>query len=574
MPVKRITRRDYAGTDSLPESLHPVLRRIYSTRNITRPEQLDTSLNCLLPYQRLLGMERAVALLFKAIKNRQRILIVADYDADGATGCALAIRGLQTMGAADVQYLVPSRFEFGYGLSPELAEVAAGLEPGLLVTVDNGISSIEGVQRARAHGIDVLVTDHHLARESLPEANVIINPNQPDDSFESKSLAGVGVVFYVLAALRAYLRDNHWFTGNGLPEPNLAAFLDLVALGTVADVVPLDFNNRILVAQGLARIRAGRCVPGISALLAVAKRQPARTSASDLGFAVGPRLNAAGRLEDMALGIECLLCDDPGQALLMARQLDELNRERREIQREMQDLAEHEMSVMAMDSDLPVGLCLYQDDWHQGVIGILASKIKDKWHRPVIAFANDRDGLLKGSARSVKTVHMRDLLDSIARREPDLIIRFGGHAMAAGLSIRSENFARFCRVFDREVRLHLGADELDGTILTDGDLGSADMTLALAAKIEDAGPWGQEFPEPLFDGIFNLVERRVVGDRHLKLLLRLPGSGNTYEAMAFFTDDQNWPQQVDRVQLVYRLNVNEYLGNRKLQLITEHIEPL
>lgn len=554
--------------------MHPVLRRVYSARNITSTDELDTSLNRLLPYRELLGIDQAVTLLFDAVKNRRRILIVADYDADGATGCAVAIRGLKTMGATDIQYLVPSRFEFGYGLSPELVEVAAGLEPDLIVTVDNGISSIEGVQLARARGIDVLITDHHLARDRLPDANVIVNPNQPGDTFPSKNLAGVGVVFYILAALRAYLRDINWFADNGIKEPNLASLLDLVALGTVADVVPLDFNNRVLVAQGLARIRAGRGIPGIDALLSVAKRSPGRIAASDLGFAVGPRLNAAGRLEDMSLGIECLLCDDAGQALNMAGKLDELNRERREIQQEMQEFAEQEVAALATGGDLPFGVCLYKEDWHQGVVGILASKIKDKWNRPVIAFANDRDGLIKGSARSVKDVHIRDLLDSIAGREPGLIIRFGGHAMAAGLSIQADNFERFRSVFDAEVRQHLQAEDLGGTILTDGDLTANDMKLSLAESIDSAGPWGHEFPEPLFDGIFEIADRKIVAEKHLKLRLKVQDSSLTCDAMAFFTDDEDLPRQVDRVRLVYRLNVNEYFGNRNLQMIVEHIEPL
>lgn len=574
MPARKIIRRDCSRQHTLPDYVHPVLRRIYSARNITSTAELDTSINGMLPYRELLGIEQAVQLLSAAIKDGKRILVVADYDADGATGCAVAMRGLRAMGAADLHYLVPSRFDFGYGLSPELAEVAAGLKPDLLLTVDNGISSIEGVRLARARGMDVLITDHHLARDSLPEANVIVNPNQPGDPFPSKNLAGVGVVFYILAALRAYLREADWFAETGIREPNLASLLDLVALGTVADVVPLDFNNRVLVAQGLARIRAGRGVPGINSLLEVAKRKPAGITASDLGFAVGPRLNAAGRLEDMSLGIECLLCDDAGRALAMARKLDELNRERRGIQQEMQEFAEAEMSVLATDGDLPFGVCLYKDDWHQGVVGILASKVKDKWNRPVIAFADDRDGLIKGSARSVKAVHIRDLLDSIARREPDLIIRFGGHAMAAGLTIRRDDFDRFSTEFDVEVRRHLHDDDLAGSVLTDGDLCNEDINMSLAEAIDNAGPWGHEFPEPLFDGVFEVAERRIVAEKHLKLLLRLPDSDQTLEAMAFFTDDQDWPSSVRQVQAVYRLNINEYYGNSKLQLIVEHLEPV
>ena len=570
---KRIVRREPAPNHSLPPSLHPVLQRIYSARNIARPEELDTSLTALLPYQSLLGIDQAVSLLTAALTAHKRILILADYDADGATGCALAIRGLRAMGATDVHYLVPSRFNFGYGLSPEIVKVAADLQPNLLVTVDNGISSLEGVRLARSMGMEVLVTDHHLPREQLPDANVIVNPNQPGDGFPSKCLAGVGVMFYILAALRAALRQSNWFADNHLQEPNLAALLDLVALGTVADVVPLDFNNRILVAQGLARIRSGRGVPGINALLTVAKRQPGRINAGDLGFAVAPRLNAAGRLEDMSLGIECLLCDDAVQAMAMATQLDELNRERREIQQEMQLLADREMATLELSGNLPFGLCLYKESWHQGVIGILAAKIKDKWNRPVIAFAADRDGLLKGSARSVAAVHIRDLLDAIAVRAPHLIDRFGGHAMAAGLTIRHEVLEEFRRLFDAEVRRHLSADDLAGTIVTDGDLTSADLNLSLAEVISSAGPWGHEFPEPLFDGVFSVAESRVVGHKHLKMALQSRHSDSTYDAMAFFTNAGDWARRATAIRLVYRLSVNEYQGNRKLQLIAEYLEP-
>ncbi|MBF8269180.1 MAG: ssDNA exonuclease RecJ [Gammaproteobacteria bacterium] len=571
---KQIIRREHSHQHTLPPSMHPVLRRIYSARNIARPEELDTSLSALLPYHSLLGIEQAVLLLSAAINNQQRILILADYDADGATGCALAVRGLRAMGASSVQYLVPSRFNFGYGLSPEIVTVAAAMKPDLLVTVDNGISSIEGVRLARSMGMAVLITDHHLAREQLPDANVIVNPNQPGDVFPSKCLAGVGVMFYILAALRAHLRDSNWFATNGVQEPNLAALLDIVALGTVADVVPLDFNNRILVAQGLARIRSGRGVPGINALLAVAKRSPARVTAGDLGFSVGPRLNAAGRLEDMSLGIECLLCDDAARAMAMAMQLDELNRERREIQQDMQDIAEREMSTLALDGTVPFGLCLYKENWHQGVIGILAAKIKDQWNRPVIAFADDRDGMLKGSARSVAAVHIRDLLDAIARREPHLIDRFGGHAMAAGLTIRREMLERFRELFDAEVRRHLSSNDLAGTIVTDGELSPADMNLSLAETINSAGPWGHEFPEPLFDGVFAVADRRVIGQKHLKLALKTVHSDRTYDAMAFFTNAGGWVEAAESIRLVYRLNVNEYKGQRKLQLLAEHMEPV
>jgi len=571
---KRIIRREPSAVHLLPVTMHPILRRIYSARCVARPEELDTSLNVLLPHTSLLGMEQAASMLAAAICEGKRILILADYDADGATGCALAIRGLRAMGASDVHYLVPSRFNFGYGLSPEIVRVAAGMHPDLLMTVDNGTSSLEGVRLARELGMQVLITDHHLPREQLPEADVIVNPNQPGDTFPSKSLAGVGVVFYVLAALRTTLRAANWFEQSGRKEPNLAWLLDLVALGTVADVVPLDFNNRILVAQGLARIRSGRGAPGIRALLTVAKRHPGRCNAGDLGFTVAPRLNAAGRLEDMSLGIECLICDDDVQAMAMALRLDELNRERREIQREMQEMAEREMAVLNMSGDLPYGLCLYKEDWHQGVIGILAARIKDQCNRPVIAFAADRDGMLKGSARSVANVHIRDLLDVIASRAPRLIERYGGHAMAAGLSIQRENLEPFRSMFDAEVRQHLSPEDLAGSIVTDGELPPEDINISLAEAINSGGPWGHGFPEPVFDGVFHIDTHRAVGEQHLKLVLRTGSAGPSYDAMAFFTDAGDWAADVQAIRLVYRLNVNEYQGNRKLQLIAEYLEPV
>lgn len=571
---KQIVRREPHLNHSLPQSMHPVLRRIYSARRIARPEELDTSLTALLSHKSLLGIEQAAAVLAAAVCEGRRILILADYDADGATGCALAIRGLRAMGASDVQYLVPSRFNFGYGLSPEIVRVAAGMQPDLLMTVDNGTSSLEGVRLARELGMQVLITDHHLPREQLPEADVIVNPNQPGDTFPSKSLAGVGVMFYVLAALRTALRAANWFEKSGRKEPNLAGLLDLVALGTVADVVSLDFNNRILIAQGLARIRSGRGAPGIRALLTVAKRQPGRCTAGDLGFTVAPRLNAAGRLEDMSLGIECLLCDDDIQAMTMAVRLDELNRERREIQRDMQEMAEREMDTLTMSGDLPYGLCLYKEDWHQGVIGILAARIKDQYNRPVIAFAADRDGMLKGSARSVANVHIRDLLDVIASRAPQLIDRYGGHAMAAGLSIRRENLEPFSTLFDAEVRRHLSQDDLAGSIVTDGELGPEDINISLAEAISSGGPWGHGFPEPVFDGIFQVATIRTVGEKHLKLVLQTGSTGPRYDAMAFFTDAGDWAAASQAIRLAYRLNVNEYQGNRKLQLIAEYLEPV
>ncbi|TDJ16693.1 MAG: single-stranded-DNA-specific exonuclease RecJ, partial [Gammaproteobacteria bacterium] len=456
-----IKRRLPSGKLDLPDDIHPVLKRIYAARDIKTADDLNYSLQMLLPFEDLSNIQEAVALLADAIKNNKRILIVADFDADGATSCVVGLQGLRQMGATDVVYVVPNRFQFGYGLSPEIVEVAAKMQPDLLVTVDNGISSVEGVQLARDKGIDVLITDHHLPGEQLPNANAIVNPNQAGDKFPSKMLAGVGVMFYILVALRAHFREQNWFHEQNIEEPNLAELLDLVALGTVADVVPLDRNNRLLVSQGLARIRSGKCRPGIKALLLAANRTLERVTAQDMGFAVGPRLNAAGRLSDMSLGIECLLSDDEMQARNMAVRLDELNKERREIQDEMQEQALIDITELDLDeAEMPLGVCLFNQDWHQGVVGILASKIKDKLHRPVIAFAKDKDGFIKGSARSISCVHIRDVLDTIAGQHPGLIDKFGGHAMAAGMTIKELDFEVFKQAFDQELRRFVTTEDL------------------------------------------------------------------------------------------------------------------
>ncbi|HEY9199363.1 MAG TPA: single-stranded-DNA-specific exonuclease RecJ, partial [Gammaproteobacteria bacterium] len=507
---KRIIRRECTlDPAQLPSTLPPVLRRIYAARGVDDALQLDTAVERLLPPERLGGLTRALDLLEQALAEGQRIIIVGDFDADGATSAALMVRALRSMGAQQLAYLVPNRFDFGYGLTPEIVAVAAQQHPDLLITVDSGISCLAGVAAARAAGMRVLVTDHHLPGLRLPEADAIVNPNLPGDDFPSKNLAGVGVAFYVMVALRARLRDKGWFAACGLPEPNLAQLLDLVALGTVADVVPLDHNNRVLVEQGLRRIRAGRCVPGIAALLAAGGRNPARAVASDLGFAVGPRLNAAGRLEDMALGIECLLADDPKIAQHMARQLDQLNRARREIEADMQTQALSALSSLHLEEGgLPTGLCVYDPCWHQGVIGILASRLKDRFHRPVIAFADAGNGEIKGSARSVAGLHIRDCLEAVGAHHPGLIRKFGGHAMAAGLTLAERDFAVFQAVFDAEVSRHLSADDLHGIIHSDGELEAHELTLELAETLRLAGPWGQQFPEPLFDGRFIVASQR------------------------------------------------------------------
>lgn len=570
----RIVRR-VTGTDisHLPSVLHPVLRRVYAGRSIASAEELDTGLQGLLPLDQLGGLPQAVDLLEQALQDQQRILIVGDFDADGATSSALSVRALRMLGARHVDYLVPNRFEYGYGLTPEIVEVAAQRTPDLIMTVDNGISSIQGVAAARARGIRVLVTDHHLAGNELPAADAMVNPNLPGDAFPSKNLAGVGVAFYVLLALRARLRERNWFAEQGIAEPNLARLLDIVALGTVADVVPLDHNNRILVQQGLARICAGQCVPGIKALIEVAGRNPARLVASDLGFAVGPRLNAAGRLEDMARGIECLLTDDPAVARQMAEELDALNRERREIEADMQAQAMTSLEQLQLDEEsLPIGLCLFDPEWHQGVIGILASRIKEQVHRPVIAFADAGNGDIKGSARSVPGVHIRDVLDSVATRHPGMISKFGGHAMAAGLSLPLAHYADFQQAFAAEVAAHLSEDDLHGVLQSDGELSEQELDLELAEALRSGGPWGQGFPEPLFDGQFEVLEQRIVGEKHLKMRVRPAQGRRSLDAIAFFQAEHADLVPGERVRLAYRLDVNEFRGVRSAQLMVTYVE--
>ncbi len=560
--------------------MHPVLQRVYQNRGVADKRELEYGLGGLHSYQLLTGIKQAAEIIYAVIRNQQRIIIVGDFDADGATSCAVAVRGLRKLGARYVDFLVPNRFEFGYGLTPEIVVVAADLDPQLIITVDNGISSIEGVDAARQRGIKVVITDHHLPGNVLPKADAIVNPNQPGDVFPSKFLAGVGTMFYVILALRSLMREHDWFKTAGLQEPNFATLLDLVALGTVADVVPLDHNNRVLVSQGLARIRAGHACPGIKALVEVAGRQIDRLVATDLSFAVAPRLNAAGRIEDMAIGVACLLTDDPEQARQLALRLDQLNQERRAIEQDMQAQALLSLEAMQLQEDnLPVALCLYDKDWHQGVIGILASRIKERLHRPVIAFADggtDAEGIsiLKGSARSIAGLHIRDAIDAVATRNPSLVQKFGGHAMAAGLTLRLSDLPKFTETFTQEVARHITEDDLRGVLHSDGELGALDMDLLLANQIRFAGPWGQAFPEPLFDGEFTLLNYRILADRHLKLSLQHGLSGPAVEAVAFNTRDDDWPDQVDRVRIAYRLDVNHYRGQDKLQLIVEHLEPL
>jgi len=568
----RIESRPLPAT--LPDlgDLPALLTRLYAARGVQSAAELDKGLARLTPYQQLKGMDAAVDLLVLALRQQQRILIVGDFDADGATASSVGLLGLRMLGAAHVDYLVPNRFEYGYGLTPEIVAVALQRQPDLLITVDNGISSVEGVAAANAAGLPVLVTDHHLPGAELPAAAAIVNPNQPGCEFPSKSLAGVGVIFYVLLALRAKLRELGWFSEQR-PEPNLAELLDLVALGTVADVVSLDANNRILVHQGLARIRAGRARPGLKAVLEVAGREAQRISSTDLGFILGPRLNAAGRLDDMSLGIECLICEDQALARDMAVQLDQLNQDRKAIEQGMQREALAKLKDLPLD-DMPFGLCLFEPDWHQGVIGILAARLKERYFRPAIAFADAGDGVLKGSARSVAGLHIRDALDAVAAANPGLISKFGGHAMAAGLSLPQANFPAFAAAFDAEVRRQLTADDLTGRLLSDGQLAAEEFNLPLAHALRQAGPWGQHFPEPLFEGKFDIVQQRLVGEKHLKLLLRTECGTQTLDGIAFNIDRERWPNpNVRQVDLAFKLDVNEFRGRESVQLLISHIAP-
>ncbi|QHC99778.1 single-stranded-DNA-specific exonuclease RecJ [Pseudomonas sp. S04] len=567
----RIEPRQLPATLPFLGDLPPLLTRLYAARGVQSEAELDKSLARLIPFQQLKGIEAAVDLLVVALEQRQRILIVGDFDADGATASTVGVLGLRLLGAAHVDYLVPNRFEYGYGLTPEIVEVALTRTPQLLITVDNGISSVEGVAAAKKAGLQVLVTDHHLPGDELPLADAIVNPNQPGCDFPSKALAGVGVIFYVLMALRARLRSLGWYASTA--QPNIGELLDLVALGSVADVVPLDANNRILVHQGLERIRAGRARPGIKAILEVAKRDHARITSTDLGFILGPRLNAAGRLDDMSLGIECLLTDNVELAREMAAQLDGMNQDRKSIEQGMQREALAQLKDLPVES-MPFGLCLFDPEWHQGVIGILASRMKERYFRPTIAFADAGDGMLKGSGRSVQGFHIRDALSVVAAQHPDLISKYGGHAMAAGLTLPQANFALFAEAFDAEVRRQLREEDLTGRLLSDGTLAVEEFHLELARALRHAGPWGQHFPEPLFHGVFQLVEQRVVGERHLKVVLKSECGSVKLDGIAFGIDREVWPNPTIRwVELAYKLDVNEFRGQETVQLMIAHIEP-
>lgn len=578
MTSKQIIRREYkqAHADSLQE-LHPLLQRIYASRQIQSTQELDREFESLHSFQSLLGIDKAVSLLSAAVQKNQKILIVGDFDADGATSTAVAVRALRSFGVNNVHFLVPNRFVHGYGLTPELVAVAAkDIAPDLIITVDNGIANHAGVDAAKALGCNVIITDHHLPAATLPLADAIVNPNQPGDIFPSKNLAGVGVIFYVMLALRRQLASENWFEKKRIPEPNMSRLLDLVALGTVADLVQLDHNNRILVHQGLRRIRAGQCIPGIVALLELADRDFSRAAAADLGFAVAARLNAAGRLDDMSLGIECLLCDDGAQVRGLARTLNQLNEERKSIEKDMQVQALAALNKLNDNyelgqKELPKGLCLFDDSWHQGVIGILASRMKDRFHRPVIVFAPGADDEIKGSARSIAGLHIRDVLALIDTQHPKLIHKFGGHAMAAGLTISRHALDNFSQAFNEIVSLQVSDAQLQHSLLSDGELREEEFNLETALLLRDSGPWGQAFPEPAFDDSFGILEQRIVGDKHLKL--RLSKGEKILDAMAFFVDTSQWPNhRCQTIRAVYRLDVNEYKGRRNIQLIIEYME--
>lgn len=578
MKKSQIIRRTLpAGTAALP-GIPEFLSRIYQSRGLSDAAELELRLQHLQGTGALMGLDKAVELLVGAITGKQRIMIIGDFDADGATSTAVAVSALKAMGSESCSYLVPNRFEYGYGLTPEIVELAAQSQPDLIVTVDNGISSIEGVERAQTLGMKVLITDHHLPGDVTPSADAIVNPNQHGCHFASKNAAGVGVIFYVLSGLRGALREAGWFESQGIDEPSMAEYLDLVALGTVADLVPLDRNNRILVEQGLRRIRAGKTRPGIRALLNIAGKRERDVVASDMGFILGPRLNAAGRLDDMSLGIECLLSSSDTHAHELASQLDQFNRQRKQIEEEMKRDAEAHFEEMdALDLKDRWGLCLYQPHWHQGVIGILASRVKEKLHRPVVVFApesddpNQTDGFLKGSARSISGFHMRDALDLIAKGYPGLLNKFGGHAMAAGMTIRAQDLGAFQDAFNEVAHRLLDEEDLNASFFSDGELGEQDLNLSSVELLGKSGPWGQAFPEPAFDNVFKVAQTRVLKDKHLKLVLQYQDGTQLFDAIQF---NSAWvgEQLPETVRAVYRPSINEFRGRKSVQLMLDYID--
>lgn len=571
---KQLLRRERVKDGFLPSHLHPIIKQIYASRGMCSEKELTLKVSHLHDVMTLKGINQGCKLLFDALKKQQKIIIIGDFDADGATSTALMMDALQQFGAQDIDFIVPNRFEYGYGLSPEIVQIAADKGAELLITVDNGISCLAGVKKAKQLGLTVIITDHHLPGSCLPSADAIINPNQVDCPFPSKSLAGVGVAFYFMLAFRKYLRDKLWFSEQKINEPNIAQLLDLVALGTVADVVSLDANNRILVEQGLLRIRAGQTRPGIQALIEVAGKNQHKLLASDFGFALGPRINAAGRLDDMAFGIHCLLTKDFNLARQMANELDALNKTRREIEQGMQSEAEVIFKRLDFGDKIPHAIALFHPEWHQGVIGIVAGRLKEKYHRPSIVFAHASDENsteIKGSARSIPGLHMRDLLEYINSQHPGIILKFGGHAMAAGLSIELNRLAEFQEIFESYAQQWIAPEDLTGVILSDGELTPQDMQLAFAQQLKDAGPWGQNFNEPIFDDQFEIVQQRIVGSNHLKLVLQKDST--VFDAIAFNIDLNEWPNHAAKcVHVAYKLDINEFRNKESLQLMIEYLE--
>jgi single-stranded-DNA-specific exonuclease len=558
--------------------LDPVIQSILFNRGIRSEQDCETGLSRILPFNQLKDINLACELLYEALQKQQAVLVVGDFDADGATSTALALRGLRALGLKNVSYLVPDRFKFGYGLSPAIVDEAAKLKPDLILTVDNGISSIEGVEKARALGIKVLITDHHLPGASMPKANAIVNPNQQGCSFPSKNLAGVGVMFYVLVAFRAFLREQNYFEGK--EEPNLASFLDVVALGTVVDLVPLDTNNRKLVQQGLARVKNGLACEGIKALIEVAKRNEHSFKSTDFAFALGPRINAAGRLDDMSIGIECLVSDDPSEAIALAQALNDFNEDRKQIEGSMKEEALALLPKLGINQDTSDSvICLFDERWHQGVVGIVASRLKELHHLPSIVFAqnDEKPAEIKGSARSVSGLHMRDLLDRVASQHPGLLKKFGGHAMAAGMTIVKDQFEIFKASLNEQIDLMLGEEKeniLQARLYFDGALQTQHFNLEFAKTLNTFEPWGQQFPEPIFRNTFIIASQRVLSDKHLKMNVHLPDSSKIYDAIAFNVPPELWKYQGSSVSLLYKLDINEFRGSQSLQLMVEKIIPL
>jgi single-stranded-DNA-specific exonuclease len=571
MASLQVKKRNDLDSGSLSLTCSPLLKQLYANRGIRCAAELDTSTRNLLPYRQLKGIAQACELFHEALLSSQKIIVVGDFDADGATSTALTILALRLLGFTNIDYLIPNRFDYGYGLSPEIVDLAIGKGAQLLMTVDNGISSIKGVAYAKQKGLKVLVTDHHLPAEETPVADAIVNPNQTGCDFPSKNLAGVGVAFYVMLALRAFLTEKGCFANR--KAPNLASLLDIVALGTVADVVTLDTNNRILVQQGLARLRAGVCRAGISALISVAKRNQAQIVASDLGFSLGPRLNAAGRLDEMSHGVELLLCEDFAQANILANELDALNQSRKEIEQGMQDEALKTLNNLHIDEEqIPHAICLFDPQWHQGVIGLVASRIKEAYYRPTFVFAKAGEGEIKASARSIPGVHIRDMLDLVDKKIPNVILKFGGHAMAAGLSLKESDFKLFASTLNTVLQEQVAGELLNNVVLSDGQLTAQQFNLEQAQELRNAGPWGQGFPDPLFDGSFKLLQQRLVGEKHLKMVVQL--DDKTIDAIAFNVDIKRWPDpSVKSVYCTYRLDVNEFRGNRTVQMLVEYLQP-